>query len=779
MRKYHRQLSINIFHLILITLLSFGLASRALAAISVNKSTYTFGEPIVLTSSGAPYQIYDLTANTSRGGSGSFSAGDLVSFDTVNNHQYALVEVSQDGLCEDEHLTYLQCKAAPEFLSETTFTVGVSSPSGPAAQVGGPISYRPEVAVLSPRPYQVSSSTVFINYQATDQNDQDSPGEKERLGLADNPVSVFYSLDSDVRRRVLIAKDLPAIGSISWDSIGLKDGDTYFVIVSATDKINEVGEGQAGPFTIDHSVPLFKIKTDPVQTKGEDVAITVESSKDLVEMPILNVTQNNFIPTPVPLNGSKRNFSGIYKVISGYNGIATISISGVDDLNNISSKIVSGGFFGVGELIETKPVAEILKEKSGIKAPKVLEAGPLSASLLYPREGRGVGGVAEIVWSVDDEHAGNVKNVTLSYRKAGGTYQIISSGGVNRKILWDVRDLKEDHDYEIRLEVSDGKTMSEVTRRIFIDNTSPSLEVRIKPHRGPAESFSLEATGQATDKLSGIDFVEYSLDGEHWFKADMKGGVLKNKADFSLKYPYKLEDGISIVRYRAVDGAGNISLPFISKIVLDANPPRIGSYLISMNNMILTPSVKQRFEVLEGENLNFKISLEQDTASASLRVGDSELALNKDPDGLWTTELGLLGLGDNEVLISASDSQGHAFVDKPLGKIIVKERGTVSPGSEVSVFVLNEDEKGYVRWQGEEFGTPNPFIADPDGKYSLFLPPGKYYLKVQKDGFEKIRSEKFEVKTSGYIDIDFRLVKLEGLRGLIEPIIDKLMFYEN
>jgi hypothetical protein len=779
----------------LVLVVFFISTDTAYAAIAVDKSSYTYGETIVLTTDGQPYQIYDLTAGNSQGGAGAFSAGEPVSFDYINNHQYALVEINQDGGCQDANFSYTQCKASAMFLSETTFTIGTipsssptpspSSDSGGTSAASGAIkSYRPEVEIFSPKFLQVSSSTVFISYKATDLNDKDSTSTREWLGMPENPVTIFYSPDSDVRKRKLIAKDLPAIGSFSWDSIGLKDSDTYFIIVSATDKVGDTGEAQVGQFTIDHSVPLFTVKTDPTQTKGEDVAISIESSKELVGLPVVNVIQSNFIPTLVEITGSKKSFKGVYKVVSGYDGLATISVSGTDKLNNISTKIVSGGEFSVGLIVLPKSEIDIAKAKEEVTGINVIKTKPkpvqpFSVKLLYPREDRGVGGVAEIVWEADSDHIGKVKSVNLSYRKGTEPYRSIASGTINPKILWDVRDLEEGNDYEIKLEASDGQNTSEVVRKVFVDNTSPTIEVKARSSESSSTEFSLEATGQAADKFSGVDFVEYSLDGEHWFKADMKSGALKNKTDFSIKYPYKLEDGPSEVKYRAVDGAGNLSKPVISRIVLDANPPRVGSYTISKKEIMLLPSDEQKFEVISEEILRFRISMEEDTVNATIRIGDLDFPLSKGSDNLWMTDIKFSKLGLFNIFISASDRGDHSYSNKKIGRIQVKERGTIAEGAVISIYVLDENEKRYVRWQAEEFGELNPFITDMDGGYKLLLPKGKYYLKIQKEGYEKIRSEKFEVKTPTYINLNFNLKKLEGIRGVIEPIVDKFMFYEN
>ncbi len=697
---------------------------------------------------------------------------------------------------------------------------------------------------------------------------------------------------------------MPASGSYLWDSTGLPDLNTYYIVADVFDKVGETGESQVGEFTIDHSVPFFTVTSNPSITKGEDVEIDVSSSKDLVTPPTLEVTQNNFVPTPVELTGTGKSFKGVYKVVSGYDGQASISVSGTDALGNMSSKILSGGSFQVGELTLKKPIVDSPKNNATVRtdqisvtgrgesgtqvvvsvnggkqykvstdnsgnfvfnnisldknsnaghnfltlfaannggdaspavsleitvaspaatssapaspaapegesvpaqglppispepavAPEALPAqtsatstlepaspvaSPLSVDLLYPREGRGVSGVAEIDWQPDEAHLGKIKSATLSYRRGSGPYQIIVDNITYQKVLWDVSSLKEGGDYELKLDATDGVSKVEVKRKIIVDNTAPTINVTMVSKAASTTPYTLQASGTATDNLSGVDFIEYSLDGDHWFKADISGANLKDKVQFSLKYPFKLDDGDYIVRYRAVDGAGNNSKIYLSDIKLDQHAPRIGSYVISKGSIILLPDGDKKFELQADDTLNFKISLETDTASSSLTVAGIEYPMTRGDDGLWRTDFNIQNLGDYDLLISAADQGGKSFEERKIGEVGVKPNGVVAPGAQITAYVLDEAEKSYVRWQGEEFGIANPLTAGADGQYSLLLPAGKYYLKIQKDGFEKLRTNAFELTTPSYINFNFGLTRLAGLNAIIEPIIDKLMFYEN
>ena len=247
--------------------------------------------------------------------------------------------------------------------------------SSPPALPGGSATpaYRPEVTITSPEKGTAFSTEMLIEYEATDKNDKGGGLEKERLGLGPGPVSLFYS-DKIYRwdgaiipeaDKILIAKVLPATGSYLWkipDS--LKERSSYRIIADAVDNIGELGENISELFIVDRTTPVFNITFEPAMTKGENVKITVKSSKELVSPPKLSVTQRGYRAVDVPLSGEKDVFQGTYQVMRDFDGPAAIKISGKDKAGNIGSTIISGRTLGIGIEPPPKPIIDSpLQEK--------------------------------------------------------------------------------------------------------------------------------------------------------------------------------------------------------------------------------------------------------------------------------------------------------------------------------------------------------------------------------------------------------------------------------
>ena len=98
----------------------------------------------------------------------------------------------------------------------------------------------------------------------------------------------------------------------------------------------------------------------------------------------------------------------------------------------------------------------------------------------------------------------------------------------------------------------------------------------------------------------------------------------------------------------------------------------------------------------------------------------------------------------------------------PNGKVLADE-GVVA-GAEVTVYVLNPNTNRYVVWDGEAFLQQNPQTTDPEGKYGLILPPGKYYLEVRLKGYRLLRTPIFNLDNHIPINTDFSLEKLSTFK---------------
>lgn len=412
----------------------------------------------------------------------------------------------------------------------------------------------------------------------------------------------------------------------------------------------------------------------------------------------------------------------------------------------------------------------------------IISSNPPKLSLLTPQKGDFLRGIKEVKWQASDEdddtlvfqisyrHKGDKNWISLEQNLTAGSYKL------------DASKLKEGA-YELQVIANDGLTEKSVVEEIFIDNTSPIISLDMA---GPilVSKIKLLFSGSATDNLSGIKFIEYSLDGKMWFKALIADGYLQNKASFVIRHPFELEDGEYNFGVRAIDTAGNISEPKFEKIIVDSTPPRIGSFIVSSGIVSVLPvfasgeEESMFFEIPKFTSIRFAVSLERDTKSASLALDEDKMELFRNKaTGLWETDF-LLDKTDKkeaEMFLSAEDALGNKTSDKKIGKISIIPSGKTISGAKITVFSRREDDYSLFLWPAEAYGVKNPVYADVNGEYSFLLPSGKYQILAEKTGYQRLRTSDFEILNPRFINFDLELKPRVGLRGKFEDLLEKFL----
>jgi len=339
----------------------------------MSKSTYAPGETPLLTCNVGTdaFQVYDITTgidglidNGGNVGSGNCATPAVLSFDFSPTHSYMVVEVSNGFSCNADD--YAACLS--ESFTRKSFSFDISA-LPPARRT---ISYPPDVKISFPIAGAVFSRYANIRYSATDQNDLDTPQVKAALGLGDHPVSIYYSDKISTwshefispEDKVLIASSLSATGTYVWDASALMPGVPYRVIVDALDQGNVLGEYVSDAFYVDFTAPRFIVSTDPSITRGEDVNITVQPDEKLKEPPHVSVIQEGAEARDVKMVLKDDAYQGVYKVLSGHDGIAKISVEGTDPAGNVGTTTLSGGTFAVG--VNPPPTPHITSPKKNL-----------------------------------------------------------------------------------------------------------------------------------------------------------------------------------------------------------------------------------------------------------------------------------------------------------------------------------------------------------------------------------------------------------------------------
>jgi hypothetical protein len=320
----------------------------------------------------------------------------------------------------------------------------------------------------------------------------------------------------------------------------------------------------------------------------------------------------------------------------------------------------------------------------------------------------------------------------------------------------------------VRARDAAGNSVASNSISFTMDTTRPTVTLDTDLSKPLKQSPHL--TGVAADE-SGVVTVEGSVDGGvNWLPAQPFATGSTTRVFFDIPLP-ALDDGNYPVRTRSVDIAGNIYTSSEYSMVIDRLPPRIGSVLMLLGPHVLEPN---------GQTGSYELSEHTKVKVVAQAVGGpTELVLSavshttnqtvkfpfvKNPDtGLWTTVVEVPEHGIYTLSIHAIDGAGNTG-DATIGGWDVKNPGMVGTqdkqpvsGAMVRVFVYDSDTKTFLPWDAESFGGSNPQQTDINGSYHLLLPPGTYYLTIEKDGYRRIRTSIMTVSEPTTISSSFFL----------------------
>jgi len=580
-------------------------------------------------------------------------------------------------------------------------------------------------------------------------------------GISGFIVEVRYSLDGGKTFNKARAKD-GAFDSASEDFTftltDLKRGLNE-ILIYAEDKRGFIGKGSR-TIIVDLGSPPAPVITTPLS----DLIVSDEDDLDKEKGGI-----------QIEIRGRAEPDNDILGSING---------------RTFKGKSTSEGLFAVEAALRTPGENEIVIhtiDPAGNKSEEVkisvIYNNPPSIKLRWPRVGGGLNHIAEIVFEIQDRDLDPVIESSIGYRKLGAREVIVLARNMKENTFtWDVSDFEEGI-YELVLTARDALSENILVREFYIDNTSPEILPKILLKTIFTEPTKIEIGSTAVDNFSGIEYVEYSIDSDDWFKAVITDGYQTRDADSRFKHPFILPDGRHDIFFRATDVSGNVSpIAHAQEIIIDTSSPRVGSFMLTHGPFLLFPE-GDSFTVPVGIDLELTLSLERDTKDATATLGrDSKPFISK--AGLWSINLSLSDVGVFPLLVSAEDEFGNTTQSKSLGNIEVTKKGRVVAsdgntgitGVAIHIFVFNEKEQSWASWEAGSYGLSNPVITSEDGSYDLLLSTGTYYLSFEKEGYERLKSSDLELLSPQFIIEDFILKPRTGLRGFLENLLEKITF---
>lgn len=555
-----------------------------------------------------------------------------------------------------------------------------------------------------------------------------------------------------------------------WENVALADGKAdssreNFAIRFSTPLIDgkynivfEVEDERGGrirafrTFVIDTMPPIAPIVTYPVSGEAIDAGKDLDPSSGGIQINILGKSEAG-AALEIMVNNRRYQTTGTNKGEFIFRNIALFSrganryfLSSADVAGNVTK---SDGF--------------------------IISNGPPAVAGIIPKAGGFIGGIAEIGWEAKDPD-GDPLLSQIFYRKKGRDWTLLANDLSTTNFKWDASRL-DNGEYGLKIVANDG--LSDAFAEsvpIFIDNTAPQIVIAAEK-RIITNNIRTIFDGVASDKLSGVKYVEYSFDGDKWYKALVTEGYESAKAKFEFYWRGPLKDGSYMVRTRATDEAGNLGYSNTVEFVVDTSPPSIGGSMISSGALSLFPEEDGLIHILKDKPYKIALSASADAREVNLNTKDTVLKMDFDRStALWRGELILPEIGEYPLTVHAKDEIGNSQI-RAMPKLKVVDGGHVSneqgggpiAGATVAVQTFNAADNSWRIWDGRAFGQENPQTTDKDGRYGFLVPAGKYRLEIASGGFEGVRSQELTVKKNTFININ---IALAPTKGLIQKIMD-------
>lgn len=456
--------------------------------------------------------------------------------------------------------------------------------------------------------------------------------------------------------------------------------------------------------------------------------------------------------------------------------------------------------------VSSSPVGESPVACTGSTATKISPPGAFSGEGYFNLEVSNVtGSSATISWQTYSPATGIVYYGTSesysNYTKHGGVesvnhvvqlsglspqtsydFQIAGSSAVDYLALSTQQSFSTgtastvDNDPKQNDQLQADQDSAENTPQVNGDNVVPVISFESDLSNPFSTAVALK--GKSSDDI-GLYSIDYSLDGgQNWLPVASSIGSLEFEFEF---IPAANKDGNYKLMLRARDIAGNQGFTDIRTLVIDSLPPVVGSVMVSVGPLILHPDEARSIVVAANVDLTFtagviggatdvSVVLVPLESNADVEVFDLTLSPST---GLWQGIVRVKEPGDYKVEIKSIDGAKTKLV-KQVADLRVESSVNVVDSktdkfvedSRIGVFKLNTETNRWGIWDGESYGQE--IDADKNGKeVGVYLPSGKYYIRVEAEGYHGVNSTTFTIDKPTIISHTFELHKSRKISFLL------------
>ncbi|MDB5184672.1 MAG: hypothetical protein JWN38_480 [Candidatus Saccharibacteria bacterium] len=298
-----------------------------------------------------------------------------------------------------------------------------------------------------------------------------------------------------------------------------------------------------------------------------------------------------------------------------------------------------------------------------------------------------------------------------------------------------------------------------------------------KPYKVAPRISGVAADNEA---LAGI---EYSTDDGHdWLPVDTASGLGSKAASFSFT-PQDLDDGNYPVLARAIDTSGNIGSTAAVTLVIDRLDPLVGGNIVNVGPQVLAPRADGTLQAQQNVDQKITLSAVGGPTSITLQAAttiktkkgevpymQSFSLTHSEETGLWSGVLGFNKTGVYTLTAESVDGAGNK-ASRSLNEVDVASPGHTLDAktkaaltSTVTAYYLEPESHSWVVWDGAAYGQRNPQKTDTAGSFSLFLPPGTYYLQAKAAGYQTVTGSIFTLHQSTPVSTNLLLHTVHEIR---------------